>query len=182
MVSLAAASKRTVVRNGLMKGGQPKANAKTRRKLLQMPGWVALLRRCTSRLSQRAIEGPKKPMSESEKKWEAPRPAKSGACRRKAATPRATRTTPTMTPARRLSLMSAPMRWRPKRRIKAPAIGARRARFWRKKEPTALAEAPKETKTTEKPATKARADENRPEALASPLRSCSMPMPESIET
>ena len=51
-----------------MQGVQPKAKAKPRRKPLQMPGCVALLRRWTSRLSQRAIVGPKKPMSESEKK------------------------------------------------------------------------------------------------------------------
>jgi len=38
------------------------------------------------------------------------RPAKSGAWRRSEATPRATRSTPTIMPARRLSLMSAPMR------------------------------------------------------------------------
>src|SRR5713226_5824395 len=60
-------------------------------------------------------------------------------------------------------------------------MGARRPRFWRKKEPTALAEAPKDMNTTEKPATKARAEENRPEVGTSPLRSCSMPMPESME-
>jgi len=44
---------------GPMQGVQPKANAKPRKKPLQMPGWVALVRRWTSRLSQRAIEGPK---------------------------------------------------------------------------------------------------------------------------
>jgi len=66
-------------------------------------------------------------------------------------------------------------------RIKAPATGARRVRFWRRKDPTALAEAPKEIKTTEKPATKASAEANKPELGTSPLRSCSMPMPDSME-
>src|SRR5713226_8413303 len=60
-------------------------------------------------------------------------------------------------------------------------MGARRPRFWRRKCPTALAEAPKEMNTTEKPATKAREEANRPELGTSPLRSCSMPMPESME-
>src|SRR5437667_10741230 len=68
MVSLAAARARTVARMGPMQGVQPKANAKPRKKPLQTPGCAMLPRRWTSRLSQRAIEGPKKPMSESEKK------------------------------------------------------------------------------------------------------------------
>jgi len=77
--------------------------------------------------------------------------------------------------------MSAPMRVKAEEKDQGAATGARSERFWRKKEPTALAEAPKEIKTTEKPATKARAEENRPEVGTSPLRSCSMPMPESME-
>ncbi len=63
----------------------------------------------------------------------------------------------------------------------APATGARSERFWRRKEPTALADAPKAIKTTENPATKARDEAKRPELGVSPLRSSSMPMPESIE-
>src|SRR5207245_10072327 len=93
MVSLAAARARTVARIGPMQGVQPKANAKPRKKPLQTPGCAMLPRRWTSRLSQRAIEGPKKPMSESEKKCEAPRPAKRGAPRKSAAIPRATKMT-----------------------------------------------------------------------------------------
>src|SRR6267143_291315 len=67
MVSLAAARASTVARMGPIQGVQPKANAKPRKKPLQTPGCVDLLRRWTSRLSQRAMAGPKKPMSESEK-------------------------------------------------------------------------------------------------------------------
>src|SRR5256885_12060831 len=73
--------------------------------------------------------------------------------------------TPRIMPARRFNLISAPMRWSPKRRMRAPATGARSERFRRRKEPTALADAPKETKTTEKPATNVRAEVNRPELL-----------------
>src|SRR5258708_5821432 len=53
---------------GPILGVQPKAKAKPRRKPLQMPGCVLLVRRRTSRLSQRVMEGPKKPISEREKK------------------------------------------------------------------------------------------------------------------
>src|SRR6266576_2584976 len=56
IVSLAAASARTAVRMGPMQGVHPKANAKPIRKPLQIPGCAMLLRRCTSRLSQRAKE------------------------------------------------------------------------------------------------------------------------------
>ena len=181
IVSLAAASARTAVRIGPMQGVQPKANAKPSRKPLQSPGCVMLLRRCTSRFSQRAKAGPKNPINESEKKCMALSPANSGPCRSSAATPRAARITPRITPMRNLSLMSAPMRCKPKRRINAPATGASRLRFCLRKAPTALAEAPKAMNTTEKPATKATAEENSPERGTSPWRSCSIPMPESME-
>src|SRR6266576_394059 len=68
IVSLAAASARTAVRMCPMQGVHPKANAKPSRKPLQIPGCAMLLRRCTSRLSQRAKAGPKNPIRESEKK------------------------------------------------------------------------------------------------------------------
>src|SRR6266436_2669565 len=67
-----------------------------------------------------------------------------------------------MRPVRTVSLMRTPRRCRPKRRIKAPAMGASRERFWRRKVPTALAEAPKEIKTTEKPTTKESEEAKRP--------------------
>ena len=68
IVSLAAASANTAVRIGPMQGVHPNANAKPRRKPLQMPGCLPPLRKCTSRLSQRVSAGPKNPITESEKK------------------------------------------------------------------------------------------------------------------
>ena len=46
-----------------MHGVQPKAKAKPIRKPLQMPGFAAVLRKCTSRFSQRASTGPKNPIT-----------------------------------------------------------------------------------------------------------------------
>src|SRR2546429_6649799 len=53
---------------GPMQGVQPKAKAKPSKKPLHAVGCAAELRRWTSRLSQRDKAGPKKPMTESEKK------------------------------------------------------------------------------------------------------------------
>ncbi len=52
-----------------MHGVHPKAKAKPRRNPLQIPGCLLLVRRRTSRLSQRVMAGPKNPISEREKKW-----------------------------------------------------------------------------------------------------------------
>jgi hypothetical protein len=60
-------------------------------------------------------------------------------------------------------------------------MGVRSPRFWRRKVPTALAEAPKEIKTREKPATKASEEAKRLPRGGWPWRNCSMPIPESME-
>src|SRR5260370_6041253 len=144
-----------------MHGVQPNANANPSRNPLQIPGCAAELRKCTSRFSQRASAGPKNPIIESERKCTAPSPANSGPWWISATTPSATRTAPRIIPDRGCSLASAPTKCNPNKMISAPAIGASVLRFSRKKEPTALAEAPNEIKTTEKPNTKETDDENR---------------------
>jgi len=48
--------------------------------------------------------------------------------------------------------------------------------------PTTLADAPKEIRTAENPATNASEDPNSPERGNSPLRNCSMPIPDNMET
>src|ERR1700732_651724 len=63
----------------------------------------------------------------------------------------------------------------------APAKGARRFLFCRRNCPTALADAPKATNTTEKPITNANEDAIRLPRGFSPRRNCSTPIPESIE-
>jgi hypothetical protein len=70
----------------------------------------------------------------------------------------------------------------PNIRISAPATGARSARFSRRNCPTALADAPNEINTKEKPAMKAKDVANSPARGGSSWRNCSMPMPESMET
>jgi hypothetical protein len=60
-------------------------------------------------------------------------------------------------------------------------MGARTPRFCRRNDPTALADAPKEIKTAENPATNASEDPKSPERGNSPLRNCSMPIPDNIE-
>src|ERR1700722_17875152 len=60
-------------------------------------------------------------------------------------------------------------------------MGARTPLFCRRNDPTALADAPKEINTAENPATKASEDPKSPERGNSPLRSCSMPIPDNIE-
>ena len=67
-VSLAAASASTVARIGPMHGVHPNGNAKPSRKPLHTLGCVLLPRRCTSRFSQRAIAGPRKPTIDNDKK------------------------------------------------------------------------------------------------------------------
>jgi hypothetical protein len=69
----------------------------------------------------------------------------------------------------------------PNIRINAPATGARSARFSRRNCPTALADAPNQINTKEKPATKAKDVANNQTRGRCPWRNCSMPMPESIE-
>ena len=88
---------------------------------------------------------------------------------------------PKIMPARGWSLMSRPRRCRPKRRMSAPAMGVSALRCCLRKTPTALADAPKEMKTTEKPAMKESEEPNKLELGTSPLRSCSTPTPESME-
>ena len=65
-------------------------------------------------------------------------------------------------PARTFILIKPPRRCRPKSMISAPAIGVSKFRFCCRKPPTALADAPKPIKTTEKPTTKESAEEKRP--------------------
>jgi len=60
-------------------------------------------------------------------------------------------------------------------------MGARKERFCCRNVPTALAVAPKEMKTTEKPTTKATEEAKSPVRGCWPWRSCSTPMPESME-
>ena len=60
-------------------------------------------------------------------------------------------------------------------------MGVSVLRFCLRKTPTTLADAPKEIKTKENPAIKVSEEPNKLELGTSPLRSCSMPMPESME-
>src|ERR1700682_3479870 len=164
-----------------MHGVQPKANAKPSRKPLQIPGCPMLLRRRTTRLSHLAMEGPRKPMKDSAKKCIAPKPAKRGACRKRAATPSAANKIPMMSPVRMVILISTPSRCNPKSRIHEPAMGASQDRFCRRKEPTTLADAPEEMRTAEKPARNDNDDGKKPERGSSPFRDWCMPIPESME-
>jgi hypothetical protein len=84
-------------------------------------------------------------------------------------------------PERNVNFASTPTRCKPKSRINAPAIGESCARFFKRKVPTALADAPNEMNTTENPMTKETAEAKRPPRGCWPWRNCSMPMPESIE-
>jgi len=68
---------------------------------------------------------------------------------------------PTTRPERTGIRPSRPIKWRPKRTIIAPAKGARRFLFCNRNCPTALADAPKITNTTEKPMTNANEDAGR---------------------
>src|ERR1700681_894397 len=86
-----------------------------------------------------------------------------------------------ISPVLNVSLISNPKRCSPKSKINAPAIGAKTPRFCRRNDPTALADAPKEIKTAENPATKASEDPKSPERGNSPLRNCSMPIPDNME-
>src|ERR1700731_1980789 len=86
-----------------------------------------------------------------------------------------------ISPVFNVNLISNPNRCSPKSKINAPAIGARKPRFWRRNDPTALADAPKEIKTAENPATKASEEPKSPERGNSPLRNCSMPIPDSMD-
>ena len=64
----------------------------------------------------------------------------------------------------------------------APATGPISALCCSRNWPTALAEAPKLMKTTENPETNASEEANRLLRAGWPVRSCSTPMPESMET
>src|ERR1700741_1957171 len=166
---------------GPMQGVQPNAKAKPMRKPLKAPGWPPSLRKWTSRLSQRVSEGQKKKLSEREKKSMAfNQPPKSPGCSVRAS-PAATSRPPISKPVRIVIFESQPTRCSPKRTIKEPARGASRLRLRTRKVPTALADAPNEIKTIEKPKTNARADTSSPPRGAFPSLSCSTPMPDSIE-
>ncbi len=181
MVSLVAAIASTPARMGPMQGVQPKAKAKPIRKPLVRPGWPPRLRKWASRLSQRVRNGPARKISETDTSCTGPsaRPRRPGFSRRVSAP--ATSSAPISSPTRIEILLSQPTRCRPNRTISAPASGASRLRLCTRKRPTALADAPKVTKTTENPATKATEDPRRLPRGCSPCRSCSTPIPESME-
>src|SRR5260370_11133242 len=135
-----------------------------------------------SRLSHRGSIGPARKMSETEingagpKNWGASAPM-----RIQITNPANASSAPTTIPARTGIFPSTPIKWRPKRTMMAPANGARRLLFCRRNCPTALADAPNATNTTEKPITNANEDAIRLPRGFSPRRNCSTPIPESIE-
>src|SRR5271167_1017582 len=192
IVSLVAAMAKTPARIGPMQGVQPNANAKPSRKPLRTPAngpasvsswvWPPRLRKCMSRLSQRVSIGPARKMSETEINCAGPKNRGESSPRRIQITnPAKASSAPTIIPARTGIFPSTPIKWRPKRTIIAPANGARRLLCCRRNCPTALADAPKATNTTEKPITNANEDAIRLPRGFSPRRNCSTPIPESIE-
>src|SRR5579859_1091561 len=142
--------------------GPAECESKSQKKSLRIPGLVLALRKCTSRFSHLASAGPKNPIIDSEKKCTHPIPKKSGPWRKIATTPNSTSAMPRSIPMRKLSFINAPSRCSPNSKISAPATGASNARFCRRNVPTALADAPNEMNTTEKPTTNESAEPKSP--------------------
>src|SRR6266699_4864351 len=144
--------------------------------------WPPRLRKWMSRLSQRVSTGPTRKISETEINCAGPNPQISfPPSQIHTAAASASSTPPITRPPRTGMRPSQPMRCRPRSTIIAPAKGASKLRLRTRNWPTALADAPKVMNTTEKPITKANEDVSRLPRGLSPCRSCSTPMPESME-